>query len=145
MDTIANATNATLNNSNSTGSDDADAASMMMVYTMLLISAPSLVYYGSRRSLDTVEKETMTQKDAMMFPIFGSCVLFGLFLVFKFFAKEYINLLLHSYFIFLGACCIASTVCPWVEAVMGASTPKLFSRVAAVQTGNRFRSRGETD
>ena len=129
METVANVTNATLNNatSNTTGSDEADAASMMLVYACLLFSAPTLVYYGSKRSLESVEKETMTQKDAMMFPIFGSCVLFGLFLVFKFFAKEYINLLLHSYFIFLGACCIAGTACPWIEAVLGKSTTKLFS------------------
>merc|ERR1711934_1243509 len=131
METVANVTNATLNNatSNTTGSDEADAASMMLVYACLLFSAPTLVYYGSKRSLESVEKETMSQKDAMMFPIFGSCVLFGLFLVFKFFAKEYINMLLHAYFIFLGACCISATVCPWLESLTGATanTPKLFS------------------
>ena len=37
--------------------------------------------------------ETMSSKDAMMFPIVGSCVLFELFLLFKFFAKEYLNML----------------------------------------------------
>lgn len=44
----------------------------------------------------------MTHKDAYMFPIFGSCVLFGLYLLFKFLSKEYINYLLTAYFLLFG-------------------------------------------
>ena len=39
----------------------------------------------------------------MMFPIMGSAVLFGLYLLFNFFSKEYINYLLTAYFAILGA------------------------------------------
>eukprot|EP00656_Telonema_subtile_P053720 TRINITY_DN7845_c0_g1_i1.p1 TRINITY_DN7845_c0_g1~~TRINITY_DN7845_c0_g1_i1.p1 ORF type:complete len:358 (+),score=112.08 TRINITY_DN7845_c0_g1_i1:167-1240(+) len=124
---MENATNAVLNATNATG-DVADANSLMFVYVTLLLTAPTLVYYGSKRSLETEEKETMTTKDAMMFPVVGSCVLFGLFLVFKFFAKEYINMLLHVYFIFLGAVCIATTVHPWLVSLFGEDTKvKVFS------------------
>jgi minor histocompatibility antigen H13 len=44
----------------------------------------------------------MTHKDAYMFPVFGSCVLFGLYLLFKFLSKEYINYLLTAYFLLFG-------------------------------------------
>lgn len=44
----------------------------------------------------------MTYKDAAMFPLIASCALFGLYIVFQIFSKEYINLLLTGYFFFLG-------------------------------------------
>jgi minor histocompatibility antigen H13 len=44
----------------------------------------------------------VTKKDAYMFPIFGSGVLFGLYILFRLFSKEYVNLLLTVYFLFLG-------------------------------------------
>merc|ERR1712194_547279 len=125
---MENITNSTLNGSLNATADAAAAGSLTFVYATLLLTAPTLVYYGSKRSIESVEKETMTTKDAMMFPVVGSCVLFGLFLVFKFFAKEYINMLLHFYFIFLGAVCIATTVHPWLVRIMGEdTTKKLFS------------------
>lgn len=59
--------------------------------------------------------ETMSSKDAMMFPIIGSCVLFGLFLLFKFFAKEYLNMLFTFYFLILGIASVAMTLAPAVQ------------------------------
>lgn len=67
-----------------------------------------LVYIGcinSAKIYDTKKEreiETMTQKDAFMFPVIGSCVLFGLFLVFKYFNKDYVNILFHIYFSLIG-------------------------------------------
>ena len=56
----------------------------------------------------TQEKlEVMTQKDAWTFPIFGSAVLFGLFLLFKIFDKDNINLLFQIYFSVIGAYTVA--------------------------------------
>ena len=46
--------------------------------------------------------ETMTQKDAMMFPLIASCALFGLYVFFQVFSKEHVNLLLSVYFLVLG-------------------------------------------
>jgi minor histocompatibility antigen H13 len=116
MDEVVNATAAVVNATAEAAAKEPD--SMMFVYTCLLVSAPVLVYYGSQRSTDQPAEETMTTKDAMMFPVVGSCVLFGMFLVFKFFAKEYINMLLHAYFIFLGAVCIGTTTLPFLARVM---------------------------
>ena len=44
----------------------------------------------------------MSQSDAYMFPVIGSMVLFGFYLLFKFFSKEYINILLTGYFGIFG-------------------------------------------
>lgn len=49
------------------------------------------------------EVEVMKQKDAWLFPVFGSGVLFGLFLIFKYFNKDLINVLFHYYFSVIGA------------------------------------------
>lgn len=54
------------------------------------------------RSLLLQKPEKMTSKDAAIFPIMASCSLFALYIVFKLFSKEYINLLLAGYFFFLG-------------------------------------------
>jgi minor histocompatibility antigen H13 len=73
-----------------------------------------LVYIGSIYSTKLYdvsqerEVETMKQKDAWMFPVYGSAVLFGLFMVFKLFNKDYVNILFHIYFSFLGTYSTAS-------------------------------------
>ena len=46
--------------------------------------------------------ETMTRRDAAMFPIIASCALFGLYVFFQVFSKEHVNLLLSVYFLVLG-------------------------------------------
>merc|ERR1719291_1479538 len=57
----------------------------------------------------------MTQKDAMMFPIIASCALGGLYLFFKIFDKEYINLLLSGYFFVLGVFALSHMAGPWLS------------------------------
>ncbi|PWZ02269.1 hypothetical protein BCV70DRAFT_60560 [Testicularia cyperi] len=56
---------------------------------------------------DSGVSEKVTSGEAMWFPIMGSAVLFGLFLIFKFLNKEYVNLLLSFYFGIVG--CLALT------------------------------------
>lgn len=58
--------------------------------------------HASVRRAALVQAETMTSKDAYMFPVIGSCVLFGLYMLFKIFSKEYINMLLTAYFLLFG-------------------------------------------
>ena len=50
----------------------------------------------------------MSQSDAYMFPLIGSVFLFGFYLLFKFFSKEYINYLLTAYFGVFGTASLAS-------------------------------------
>merc|ERR1719318_983212 len=82
------------------------------------------IFLGSFRSVDSQKEqkdnhektgerpETMTQKDAMMFPIIASCALFGLYIFFQIFSKEYINLLLSFYFLVLGIFALSHMMSP---------------------------------
>lgn len=82
----------------------------------IVLHAALTVYVGSWRSVkDVPPAESMTNKDAMRFPIVGSCVLFGLFLCFKFLPKALVNALLASYITILGAFVIVGTLLPFVE------------------------------
>jgi minor histocompatibility antigen H13 len=75
-----------------------------------------IVYIGAVHSVKLYdanskkEVEMMAQKDAWMFPVFGSGVLFGLFLLFKYFNKDYINILFHYYFSVIGAYCVGAMI-----------------------------------
>jgi len=68
------------------------------------------------------EKEVMSKHDAMMFPFIGSGVLFGLYILFKTFSKEYINMLLTAYFLLLGFVSLAKTLTPLIKIIFGASS-----------------------
>jgi hypothetical protein len=48
------------------------------------------------------ELETMSSKDAMKFPIIGSCFLFGLYIVYKILPKEWVTLMLNLYLLLFG-------------------------------------------
>jgi minor histocompatibility antigen H13 len=99
---------------------------MALAYGSLLIMALLPIFFGAFRSVQshkenkensarTGEKpETMTQKDAAMFPLIASCALFGLYLFFQFFSKEHINLLLSVYFFVLGIFALTHMVSPVV-------------------------------
>merc|ERR1712241_625416 len=107
-----------------TGKIPSTPEGMALAYGSLLVMALIPIFVGAFRSVkshkeqlensaSTGEKpETMTQKDAAMFPIIASCALFGLYLFFKFFSKEYINLLLSGYFFVLGVFALAHTISP---------------------------------
>ena len=86
---------------------------------MTAVSTCFLVYVGCTFSTKIClisgdkEKEgieTMKQKDAWLFPLIGSAVLFGLYLLFKFFNEKYLNLLLHIYFTLIGAFSIGQLI-----------------------------------
>ncbi len=79
-------------------------------YLHLIIVAPLLVWTGCQRSLLEAQKapedsqiETVSKKDAMQFPLIGSAVLFGLYVVVKLVKKEYLDILISIYFSVLGA------------------------------------------
>lgn len=83
----------------------------------VLFQTPLIVYIGAShsirlysKSIDTKKEgiETMTQKDAMMFPIIAGSTLGGLYLAFQYFDKNMINILFHYYFSFIGTMVIAS-------------------------------------
>lgn len=83
----------------------------------IVLHAALTVYVGSWRSIKGGEapSESMSNSDAMRFPLVGSCVLFGLFLCFKFLPKELVNLLLAGYITVIGAIVVVGAVLPFVE------------------------------
>ncbi|CAM9356896.1 unnamed protein product [Chrysoparadoxa australica] len=89
----------------------------------LIASSTLIIYIGSHRSLrlrdkshpNNTESETISSEDAYKFPIMGSAVLFGLYVLIKFIKKELLNMLLSAYFSALGAITLASTVDPMVH------------------------------
>eukprot|EP00007_Cunea_sp_BSH-02190019_P003254 CAMPEP_0174241392 /NCGR_PEP_ID=MMETSP0417-20130205/23212_1 /TAXON_ID=242541 /ORGANISM="Mayorella sp, Strain BSH-02190019" /LENGTH=403 /DNA_ID=CAMNT_0015320625 /DNA_START=1 /DNA_END=1209 /DNA_ORIENTATION=+ len=104
----------------------------LIAYGSVISMAVFPIIVGSYRSLSTMMDkkgqrkkdnggmETMSSQDAYMFPFIGSAVLFGLYLVFKFFSKEYVNMLLGAYFLFLGVAACTTTLAP----VMTSFLPK---------------------
>jgi len=120
---------------NGTAKVPASPEGMAVAYGSLVIMALIPIFFGSFRSVssqqeqkDNHEKtgerpETMTQKDAMMFPLIASCALFGLYMIFNIFGKEYINMLLSFYFLVLGIFALSHMVSPLVLKLVPAAVP----------------------
>ena len=60
----------------------------------------------------------MSTKDVYMFPVIGSCVLFGLYLVFKFINKDYVNIVLGLYFVIFSSAALTATLTPIVRLIL---------------------------
>jgi len=120
---------------NATAKVPATPEGMMVAYGSLVIMALIPIFLGSFRSVDSQKEqkenhektgerpETMTQKDAMMFPIIASCALFGLYIFFHIFSKEYINLLLSFYFLVLGIFALSHMTSPLVLKLVPSAVP----------------------
>lgn len=128
---------------------------MMLAYGSLVAMAMLPIYYGAIQSVKHQKKvkvrdllllmwqsinfplslphpqdsgetpETMTKNDAMMFPLIASGALLGLYVVFKIFSVEHINLLLTGYFFFLGVLALSHVLSPIVSKLVPASIPKI--------------------
>ncbi|CAO1373401.1 unnamed protein product [Diamesa hyperborea] len=104
---------------------------MCVAYGSLVFMALLPIYFGAKRSVghqkDQMESDEkpdiMTKKDAMMFPVIASCALFGLYIFFKLFSKEYINLLLSGYFFVLGVLALSHLLAPVVSRLVPSSIP----------------------
>merc|ERR1711962_1188122 len=74
---------------NGTGKVPATPEGMALAYSCLVIMAMIPIFFGSFRSVKHQQQQrasgeaidTMTSKDAAMFPIIASCALFGLYIV----------------------------------------------------------------
>jgi len=61
--------------------------------------------------------ETLKASDAAWFPLIGSASLFSLYMAFKFFDKDTVNLIISVYFCLMGLMALTSTFSPVVDAV----------------------------
>lgn len=111
-------------------------AGQAVAYASIMLMAFFPIIFGSfksvthqRKQKESGEKpETMTRKDAAMFPVIASGALFGLYIFFKLFSKEYINLLLTGYFFLLGVLAMAHILSPSFGRVMRCILPSDFYR-----------------
>jgi len=142
-DPIINEVQDSLNTSsvNGTGKVPSTPEGMALAYGSLVVMALVPIVIGSFRSVrhhkeqkESGEKpDTMTTKDAAMFPIIASCALFGLYVFFKLFSKEYINLLLTGYFFFLGILALTHLLTPVISKMIPSSVPKIPFHLLFVQ------------
>lgn len=115
--------------SNNTGKFVPTTEGMACAYISLMVMALVPILVGSFKSIkhqvDTRAKcretgeqaETMTDKDAAMFPLIASCALFGFYILIKL-SPELVNLILSGYFFMLGVVAIYRLLAP--------STHKIF-------------------
>ncbi|KAM3140946.1 hypothetical protein pb186bvf_006957 [Paramecium bursaria] len=91
----------------------------------LVINSLSCLYVGAmstskikfnkqKNSLEKVEREQteekMTQKDALQFPLYLSCYLFGLYTLFKYIDERLVAAALTLFFSFLGCLCLMGII-----------------------------------
>ncbi|KAM8863111.1 minor histocompatibility antigen H13 isoform 2-T2 [Spinachia spinachia] len=95
-----------------------------LAYGSLVFMALLPIFFGALRSVHCSKSknasdmpETITSRDAARFPIIASCTLFGLYLFFKVFSQEYINLLLSVYFFGLGVLALSHTMSPLMSRI----------------------------
>ncbi len=92
----------------------------------LIVTSTAIIYIGSHRSLNLLvseadcgfahdEKEVLSAKDAYKFPVVGSLALFGLYLAFKYFDKDTVNLVVSLYFSLIGVFTLTSTFSKFVS------------------------------
>ena len=86
--------------------------------TNLFVTSFLTIFVGAHRRLVQMESEQISTKEAYMFPVMGSFALFGLYVVFKFFDKEYVNMLLKAYFLLVGIFAMAATFDPVVKDIV---------------------------
>jgi len=114
---------------------------MAIAYGSLVIMALLPIFFGAYRSVkhqieqrESNEKpETMTRKDAMMFPLIASVSLFGIYMVFKIFSKDHINLLLTGYFFLLGVMALTHLWSPLMSKFMPKSFPLIPYHLTFIQ------------
>jgi len=80
-----------------------------------LISKSSKKNADGGDSYELEKREAISQSDAWMFPVIGSVTLFSLYLLFRFIAKEYINLLFTLYFMIFGIGAVSTTISGLIE------------------------------
>uniref|UniRef100_A0A6B2EHN2 Putative signal peptide protease n=1 Tax=Phlebotomus kandelakii TaxID=1109342 RepID=A0A6B2EHN2_9DIPT len=112
----------------SSGKPPATLEGTAVAYGSLVVMAMLPIFFGSFRSLKSGSSrvpERMNTKDAMMFPVIASLSLFGLYIFFKMFSQDYINLLLTGYFFFLGVLALSNMMSPVVNALVPTSIPNI--------------------
>ncbi|OCH95104.1 hypothetical protein OBBRIDRAFT_823052 [Obba rivulosa] len=121
---------------------------LLSSYAGLLALATASIYAGSRGSLthrkakaakgvleeaeDEDEEEIperLSSEDAYLFPVIGSVVLLGLYLIVKYFGTEWINWLLQWYFTFAGIGSVGKSLISLARWTVGHTRWKQFHKI----------------
>ncbi|TYZ62451.1 hypothetical protein PybrP1_005572 [[Pythium] brassicae (nom. inval.)] len=114
---------------------------LVPVPVQLIGSATSIIYIGATLSLKLKHhreasgeknEEVMKAEDAYMFPLLGSGVLFGLYMLFKLFDKDLVNLLLTSYFALVGAYSLTEAFSPLVARLLFRGGSRTYRRALKI-------------
>ena len=81
------------------------------------------IYFGSFESLPhplkkANESEVLSAEDAYWFPVLGSLVLFGFYLVFHFLSKELVDMLILFYFSMVGTATVYHLFAPILRSIV---------------------------
>uniref|UniRef100_A0A646QDK2 MHC-H13 n=1 Tax=Hemiscolopendra marginata TaxID=943146 RepID=A0A646QDK2_9MYRI len=145
--------NLTENAKNGTTKPVSTPEGMAVAYGSLLIMAVLPIFFGSFRSVkhhkekkESGEKpDTMTQKDAAMFPVIASVALFSLYLFFQIFSKEYINLLLTGYFFVLGVLALSHLLSPLITNIVPEGIPNSYYHLVFTKNNDEKKGNDEAE
>ncbi|XP_011147251.1 minor histocompatibility antigen H13 isoform X2 [Harpegnathos saltator] len=114
--------------------DPSTPEGMAIAYCSLIIMAILPIFFGSYRAVrhhkeqqykaSGEQPEIMSCREAAMFPFISSVTLVGLYILYKVFAKEYVNMILAGYFFFLGILALCHLTSPLISSLVPAAIPK---------------------
>ncbi|KAF8893382.1 peptidase A22B, signal peptide peptidase [Infundibulicybe gibba] len=122
---------------------DTTHQNLLLAYSALLSLATGSIYAGAYGSLPNPKpkdgeppddddqdevSERMSSEDAWWFPVIGSVALFGLYLIVKFFGREWINWFLGWYFSIAGVGSVWKTSISLTRYFVGNARWKTFSK-----------------
>ncbi|XP_020720965.2 minor histocompatibility antigen H13 isoform X2 [Bombus terrestris] len=128
--------NITENNEAITGRISSTSEGMVLAYGSLIIMAILPIFFGSYRAVrhhkeqqqqckkSGEQPDTMSRKEAAIFPFISSITLVGLYVLYKVFAKEFVNQILAAYFFFLGILALCHLTSPLISSLVPAAIPK---------------------
>ncbi|KOC62490.1 Minor histocompatibility antigen H13 [Habropoda laboriosa] len=128
--------NLTESNEVITGKVPSTPEGMAIAYGSLIIMAILPIFFGSYRAVrhhkeqqqqckkSGKQPDTMSCKEAAIFPFISSFALFGLYILYKIFAEDYINQILAGYFFFLGILALCHLTSPIISSLVPAAIPK---------------------
>ncbi|KAF6773854.1 hypothetical protein AHF37_07222 [Paragonimus kellicotti] len=138
-DVLNSTVNGTLGNVNFGGS--------MLASFVLFVLAVIPIYVGSilsQRCCDQTRMEILTSRDAMHFPVYASFALFGIYILFKFVPKEYINLIVNLHFSALGTFSMATVFAPLLRGCFPRSMKNYLFKLEFSQDEQTETEGGET-
>ncbi|XP_065182967.1 minor histocompatibility antigen H13-like [Sycon ciliatum] len=108
---------------------------IIIAYTALVVLAVLPIIIGSIRSVEFLKKarvskkagedvDVISTKDAMMFPVFASCALLGLYIVFKALGEQYVNWLLNIYIFIFSSLALSRALNVILRPILSKLVPK---------------------